>query len=617
MTRPDEVVMVQPAVNLETCAAEIDGILAEIRKGEAVLDAATRFVDDWRTKAGAVFLQVRKTIPERGPNAKKWGDFVAERGISLNTASRYMQLAEHAAANPGAPAVPVIDIYRELGIKAPAAAPAPPAAPVAIKSWDTQYTIGTPAPRVFPALPPVQPGILSWAELPEWADPAVYTRAPAPPPDAASYFPRVLRQELSREQMDWRFTFMKRDDMDAELERVRPFREAHRAARQARKEAAAAAAAPPAAAAAQARAKPEPEPLPQAQDPVAAAVQVIEAAEAMGKADATRKAPRLIGEVVSKLRQQGHLIPAGEDRTVYGAYERGRSWRAPALPLGPVAQPKPSLYTTPLFPDGPGPALAQPRSAAPAAPAAREEDEDDFDADDDRHMAGADEDEADEDELREAVDEVEGELARAKKEMEGLRADLVQARRERDGAREEIALLCRERDQAQRDSELVAKAHAQALKTMEGMERELTELRTKLAGAKFTGQVRDALADQVRRLREEADACGLTPCEGEADDGDFCGRLALPCSDGPALCRRHQQPVQAARVEGTAPTWQPASIGGAKAVHALPAGGSEAEGGHHPAALCSQRPSYKSKGWTPRPGVALTCDACRAEAGLT
>ena len=63
MTRPGEVMMVQPAVNLETCAAEIDGILAEIRKGEAVLDAATRFVDDWRTKAGAVFLQVRKTIP--------------------------------------------------------------------------------------------------------------------------------------------------------------------------------------------------------------------------------------------------------------------------------------------------------------------------------------------------------------------------------------------------------------------------------------------------------------------------------------------------------------------------------------------------------------------------
>lgn len=65
-----------------------------------------------------------------------------------------------------------------------------------------------------------------------------------------------------------------------------------------------------------------------------------------------------------------------------------------------------------------------------------------------------------------------------------------------------------------------------------------------------------------------------------------------------------------------APTWQPASVGGAQAVHAL-ALGAVADGDHaHPAALCKQRPNYKSKvGWTPRPGVALTCKGCLSATG--
>lgn len=66
-----------------------------------------------------------------------------------------------------------------------------------------------------------------------------------------------------------------------------------------------------------------------------------------------------------------------------------------------------------------------------------------------------------------------------------------------------------------------------------------------------------------------------------------------------------------------APTWQPASVGGAQAVHALPLGAAaDGDHGRHPAALCKQRPNYKSKaGWTPRPGVALTCKGCLAATG--
>ena len=116
--------------------------------------------------------------------------------------------------------------------------------------------------------------------------------------------------------------------------------------------------------------------------------------------------------------------------------------------------------------------------------------------------------------------------------------------------------------------------------------------------------------DEVRRLREDAGACGLVICEhGEDEDG--CNRLAPPTQDGPALCARHQQQaVQAARQGCGARPWQPASIGGAQAVHALP-DGAVAGRKAWPEALCGGGPNYKSKvGWTPRPGCALTCKDC-------
>mgnify|MGYP007007276260 CR=1 FL=1 len=94
----------------------------------------------------------------------------------------------------------------------------------------------------------------------------------------------------------------------------------------------------------------------------------------------------------------------------------------------------------------------------------------------------------------------------------------------------------------------------------------------------------------MRRLREDAGACGLVICEhGEDEDG--CNRLAPPTQDGPALCARHQQQaVQAARQGCGARPWQPASIGGAQAVHALP-DGAVAGRKAWPEALCGGGPN--------------------------
>ncbi len=317
-----------------------------------------------------------------------------------------------------------------------------------------------------------------------------------------------------------------------------------------------------------------------ASDPAAAAAKALSAAEALGRDDASRKSPRMIGEVVQRLRQASHLIPSGQDQAIYKAYTDARKLamhaiisgaaapaadqRQAALPL--AEQPKPAPYV-PLFQDGPLAAGAD----------AEDEDEDEFD-DEDQGAPPA-EDRDDEDDRRHVRDvlreELQGDAADLRRDLEAVRAELAQALRERDEARAELG-----------------------------------ELRTTLAGAKFVEQVRDALADEVRRLREEAGACGLVTCEADEDDGDPCGRLAPPCPDGPALCQRHRQ--QAAVKVAPPGSWQPASIGGAKAVHALPYGAIASEDEGHPAALCRQRPDYKSKGWTPRPGTRLTCKGCIA-----
>lgn len=120
----DPIAIVQPQFSLEVLGAKLDMLLEDVSNKDEEAERIHReyreikqIADDKRYQAGLVFLQVRKMIPERGPNAKKWGEFVAERGISLDTAARYIKIAEHAQLNPDAQFKSLIEVYRELGLK--------------------------------------------------------------------------------------------------------------------------------------------------------------------------------------------------------------------------------------------------------------------------------------------------------------------------------------------------------------------------------------------------------------------------------------------------------------------------------------------------------------------
>lgn len=112
----DPPAIIQPAINVESVAAELDRLLAAIKEGQSVLDAARRVVDDWRLAAGTMFLKVRKMMPLKGPHSKQWTQFVEARGLSLTTAANYMRMAEHVLAHPDTAHMSVRDIYVELGI---------------------------------------------------------------------------------------------------------------------------------------------------------------------------------------------------------------------------------------------------------------------------------------------------------------------------------------------------------------------------------------------------------------------------------------------------------------------------------------------------------------------
>lgn len=327
--------------------------------------------------------------------------------------------------------------------------------------------------------------------------------------------------------------------------------------------------------------------------------------------------------------------------------------RQAALPL--AEPPRPAPYK-PLFDD------------SPLAEDAAEDDEDDFDAEDDRDLTPAEDDREDEDELREAVDEVEDELAHAKQDIEALRADLVQARRELDEARE-LAERLRETGR-QRFAE-VDQARELAARERDEARAEVAALRAKLEAAETRltergqqlHQQRQDGAELLRRAqRAEAELCALReggepeeearpvwevlPAVTETSWEDLGYKWASVAwrpegctpeqrEDPDWLCEvqleKHDRQLDdlrtverevlirgaRTRIQEQAPSkpaaWQPASIGGAQAVHAL-ALGAVAEGDHaHPAALCKQRPNYKSKaGWMPRPGTPLTCKGCIA-----
>lgn len=58
-----------------------------------IAETALRKREEFRLELGRHLLSARKAWPERGPNAKGWGDFLAKEGIEQSTAWRYMEAA--------------------------------------------------------------------------------------------------------------------------------------------------------------------------------------------------------------------------------------------------------------------------------------------------------------------------------------------------------------------------------------------------------------------------------------------------------------------------------------------------------------------------------------------
>lgn len=118
-TRGAQVAIVQTAVDLEHVRAELAPLLAEIRKGEALIEHGSRILTDRRYQAGVLFAQARKQFPKSGPKAAGWGAFCEALEVSRDTAGRYIEIAEQVAAQPElAERRSWMDLYRELGLAA-------------------------------------------------------------------------------------------------------------------------------------------------------------------------------------------------------------------------------------------------------------------------------------------------------------------------------------------------------------------------------------------------------------------------------------------------------------------------------------------------------------------
>lgn len=618
VTTRDPIAVVQAAVDLAQAARQADALITEINEGD-------RALGDRRLRLGRLLRDVRRQIPTSGPRARAWGEFCEARGISRDTALRHIALADYSDAHADDQRSPS-EIYAGIVAKdSPhgAANPYPALTAPGPQLFAAQQALA-PAEK---APPKAQPQSLPAANLPKPVDLNTCNRT--------DLWQRFVKGELtSPEALERRKTWSPEQLEADEVIRLE-YKAAVKAARVA------------------GRTDPPMPPMPigwltagatppskPAADPAAAARKALEAAEALGKEGLTRKS-LMIGEVVSKLRQAGHLIPSGQDSTVYRAYTESRQSAvaaklrgeapAPAAPAAPAVDPRQAALP-----------LAEPPRPAPYKPLF--------------------------DELREAVDEVEDELAHAKQDIEALRADLVQARRELDEARE-LAERLRETGR-QRFAE-VDQARELAARERDEARAEVAALRAKLEAAETRltergqqlHQQRQDGAELLRRAqRAEAELCALReggepeeearpvwevlPAVTETSWEDLGYKWASVAwrpegctpeqrEDPDWLCEvqleKHDRQLDdlrtverevlirgaRTRIQEQAPSkpaaWQPASIGGAQAVHAL-ALGAVAEGDHaHPAALCKQRPNYKSKaGWMPRPGTPLTCKGCIA-----
>lgn len=105
--------IVQAAINLEQEGQEIDLLLGKVGDAEALVGVADRAIKVWRLDIGARLAKVRASLPAKGPGSKKWGDFVAARGISQDSALNWIKAAEMAERYPAQTAsMSLTEMYR-------------------------------------------------------------------------------------------------------------------------------------------------------------------------------------------------------------------------------------------------------------------------------------------------------------------------------------------------------------------------------------------------------------------------------------------------------------------------------------------------------------------------
>lgn len=100
--------IVEPAqVDVDTIAqhvivavADLSGAERAIERLTGQLDAARATAEQRRLDIGRWLVKVRPQWPERGPNAKGWGEFLKRVGLEQSTAWRYMDLAKPGFMSP-------------------------------------------------------------------------------------------------------------------------------------------------------------------------------------------------------------------------------------------------------------------------------------------------------------------------------------------------------------------------------------------------------------------------------------------------------------------------------------------------------------------------------------
>lgn len=116
-TKTEPAAIVQPALDLEQAKTEIQALLGRINDGESVMETAQKALHEWRCQVGALLKKLRHLYPERGPKAAAWGEFVSSCGLTRDTASNYIKLADHRDRYPvQAASMSTMDVYRAIGV---------------------------------------------------------------------------------------------------------------------------------------------------------------------------------------------------------------------------------------------------------------------------------------------------------------------------------------------------------------------------------------------------------------------------------------------------------------------------------------------------------------------